>query len=75
MPTTLEPVSTDLLDSLIKPATLALRLDVTERTLKLWRQNGQGPAYIRTPRAVFYRPEAVDSWLLGNERDRTAGTA
>lgn len=63
---------TALLDSLISPATLADRLGTTERTLGEWRVNGRGPAFIRVGRGVRYRPEAVDAWLLSQERASTA---
>lgn len=64
--------STALLDSLITPATLAKRLEVTVRTLSEWRINGNGPQYIRLGKSVRYSPEAVDSWLLSQVRTGTA---
>lgn len=60
-------VSTDLLDSLIKPAILAQRLGISERTLSSKRETGTGPAFIRIGKSVRYRPEAVDEWLLSRE--------
>ena len=65
-------VSTSLLDSLIAPATLAMRLGLTERTLSEKRITGTGPAFIRTGKSVRYRPEAVDSWLLSREFNSTS---
>ena len=67
-----DPVSTSLLDSLITPATLAAGLRTTERTLSEWRITGRGPKFIRAGRRALYRPEAVDEWLLSQERESTA---
>jgi hypothetical protein len=63
--------STPLLDSLITPDTLASRLDVKLATLAQWRTVGFGPAFIRVGRSPRYRPEAVDEWLLAQERTST----
>ncbi|MEA5155754.1 helix-turn-helix domain-containing protein [Raineyella sp.] len=65
-------VSTPLLDSLITPDTLAERLGVKRRTVDEWRIEGSGPRYLRLGRTVRYRPEAVDEWLLGQERTATS---
>ena len=65
-------VSTSLLDSLITPATLAMRLGLTQRTLSQKRITGTGPAFIRTGRSVLYRPEAVDTWLMSMEFSNTS---
>jgi hypothetical protein len=64
--------STTLLDSLITPATLAMRLGLTQRTLSQKRVTGTGPAFIRTGKSVRYRPEAVDSWLMSMEFNSTS---
>jgi len=64
--------STTLLDSLITPATLAMRLGLTQRTLSQKRVTGTGPAFIRTGKSVRYRPEAVDTWLLSMEFNSTS---
>ncbi|MEU4014893.1 helix-turn-helix domain-containing protein [Microbacterium sp. NPDC028030] len=69
---TLEATGSSLLASLISPATLADALGTTERTLSEWRIRGYGPSYLRVGRTVRYRPEAVDSWLLAQERKSTA---
>lgn len=67
-----ESVSTPLLNTLITPATLAAGLHTTERTLSEWRITGRGPRFIRAGRRALYRPEAVDEWLLSQERESTA---
>lgn len=64
--------STELLDSLISPATLSERLGTTERNLSEWRIKGRGPKYIRVGRSVRYIPEHVDSWLLAHEHLSTS---
>jgi hypothetical protein len=69
------PTSTQLLDSLITPATLAERLGTTERSLAEWRITGRGPKFIRIGRSPRYRPEAVDAWLLSKEHASTAEEA
>lgn len=67
------PVSTDLLDSLVKPSTLADRLGLSERTLADWRLDGRGPRFVRiSRRAVVYRPEDIDAWLESQVRSSTA---
>ncbi|MFB9655061.1 helix-turn-helix transcriptional regulator [Microbacterium imperiale] len=67
--------SSELLDALIRPDTLADRLGTTERNLSEWRITGRGPRYIRIGRSVRYRPEAVDAWLLAQEHASTAEEA
>ena len=69
---TVEFTGSSLLASLISPATLADALGTTERTLSEWRIRGYGPSYLRVGRTIRYRPEAVDSWLLAQERRSTA---
>lgn len=67
------PICTPLLDSLITPETLAARLETTTRTLSEWRVTGRGPDYIRAGgRRIFYRPAAVDEWLLAQEFTSTS---
>ena len=39
-----------------------------ERTLKRWRDLGEGPAYVRVGRSIYYRTGAIRSWLLAHER-------
>ncbi|MGP5014295.1 helix-turn-helix transcriptional regulator [Glutamicibacter ardleyensis] len=69
---TVAPVSTPLLDSLITPDTLAERLGVTRRAVDEWRITGKGPKFIRIGRVPRYRPDAVDAWLLSQERSSTS---
>ncbi|MCW4458792.1 AlpA family transcriptional regulator [Microbacterium sp. MPKO10] len=69
---TTAPVSSSLLDSLITADTLAERLGTKRRTVDEWRITGKGPKFIRVGRSVRYRPEAVEAWLLSQERRSTS---
>jgi predicted DNA-binding transcriptional regulator AlpA len=33
------------------------------RTLRRWRQEGRGPAYVKVGRKVMYRPSDVQAWI------------
>lgn len=66
------PTSTELLDSLISPETLAERLGVKVTTLAEWRVNGKGPSYLRIGRSARYVPDYVDEWLLAQRCSSTA---
>jgi hypothetical protein len=39
------------------------------RTLRRWRQEGRGPAYIKVGRKVMYRPSDIQAWLDGLKID------
>ena len=47
--------------------TVAEKLGVVLRTLRKWRQQGRGPAFIKFARQIHYRDEAVAAWLSGHE--------
>lgn len=50
-------------DEHLTPDEAADLLNVTAGTLKRWRWNGVGPAFVRlTPRRVMYRRSAVETW-------------
>lgn len=73
MPTSTALATPSILATLITPTALATALGTTERTLSEWRIRGTGPAFIRAGgRAVRYRPESVDEWLMAQERRSTA---
>lgn len=42
------------------------------RTCQRDRLLGNSPPYVKIGRRVFYRLAAIDAWLLGLERSRTA---
>lgn len=50
----------------------AARLNLSERTLQAWRTRGDGPAYIKTGRAVRYDPRVTDEWLASRARRHTS---
>jgi predicted DNA-binding transcriptional regulator AlpA len=33
------------------------------RTLRRWRQEGTGPAYVKVGRRVMYRPSDIQTWI------------
>ena len=61
---------------LLKPETVASLLQVPIDTLRVWRTNGRGPAFVklRDRWSVAYRPEAIIEHLSGCpwQRNRTA---
>jgi hypothetical protein len=44
-------------------------------TLHNWRVTGEGPAFIKPRKKVFYRKEDLDKWLEGNGTSRTTAQA
>jgi hypothetical protein len=42
-------------------------LGVVLRTLRKWRQRGQGPAFLKFARQIHYHDEAVAAWLKSCE--------
>jgi Helix-turn-helix domain len=46
----------------------ALKLNQSVRTLRKWRQIGQGPAWTKFGRLIYYRDAAIDEWLKSLER-------
>jgi muconolactone delta-isomerase len=49
-------------------AETAKQLKRTTRTLQIWRRRGEGPAYTKLGRSVFYSAGALQAWLKANER-------
>ena len=39
---------------------------VTIQTLAIWRSNGEGPAYVKLGRQVFYRRADILAWIDGS---------
>lgn len=72
MPEQTPVASSPLLDALITADTLADRLGTKRRTVDEWRITGKGPKFIRVGRSVRYRPEAIEAWLLSQERKSTS---
>jgi hypothetical protein len=48
----------------------AAQLGVAARTLRLWRQQRQGPPFLRLGQRILYRREAITEWLRSMESDR-----
>jgi len=57
-----------LLKDLIPEADYAAMRGVCLRTIQRDRALRTGPAYIKVGRNVFYRPAAIDDWLLAQEQ-------
>ena len=57
-----------MLTNLISEAEYAKQRGICIRSAQRERALRIGPAYIKLGRRVFYRPEAIESWVLANER-------
>lgn len=57
--------------NLMRPKQTAELLNVTERTLRQWRQRGWGPAFLRLPGGIRYERPAVVQWLESCKVHRT----
>jgi len=57
-----------LLKDLIPESDYAAMRGVCLRTIQRDRALRTGPAYIKVGRNVFYRPAAIDDWLLAQEQ-------
>ena len=50
--------------------TAAVRLGLKVATLRAWRHQGRGPAYVRLGRAIRYLPDDLDDFLRANRYGR-----
>jgi hypothetical protein len=57
---------------LLTPEESAGFLNSNARTLERWRTNGTGPRFVKVGRRVHYRREALDAWIMRQERSNTA---
>jgi hypothetical protein len=57
-----------VLADLIPEVQLAKQLDVTRKTLRLWRRQRRGPVHTPVGRRIFYRRERVEEWLRSREQ-------
>jgi hypothetical protein len=57
------PVLGDFLDE----EETAAELRVRRRTLRLWRQTGVGPPFVRVSRTIYYRRGTLAAWLSAQE--------
>jgi hypothetical protein len=62
-------MSDDILDDVLFEYDAALRLGVCKRTLKRWRDTGQGPIYGYIGRRVIYLRANLNAWVLRHQRD------
>ena len=56
------------LKDLITEADYAKMRDVSVRTIQRERSLRMGPPFIKLGRTIYYRPEAIDAWLLAQEQ-------
>jgi DNA-binding transcriptional MerR regulator len=68
MPWQPSPVSQDEEAIYLTPAQVQDLLQVSEKTLRRWRQEGVGPPFVRIDRVIRYRRAAVLDWLQQQER-------
>jgi predicted DNA-binding transcriptional regulator AlpA len=60
-------------DILMHPPEVAEMLGVTAKTLWRWRQEGQGPGWMRLgPRKVVYRRDELVRWLKASRQGQAA---
>ena len=57
-----------IIKNLIAEAEYAMQRGVSTRTIARERAQGIGPHFIRLGRKVYYRPAAIDEWLLAQEQ-------
>lgn len=62
------PAKPRLLSGWISRLDLALELGVTVETLHRWEKLRFGPPCVRAGRKIYYRRDAVQDWLLQQER-------
>jgi hypothetical protein len=55
-------------------AGMAEQLGVAVRTLRKWRQQGLGPAYVKFGKQVHYRDASRDAWLRRQEVEPVRAT-
>lgn len=56
------------LNNLITEAEYAEKRGVSVRTIQRERALRTGPPFIKLGRQIFYRPEAIQDWLLAQEQ-------
>lgn len=49
-------------------AEYAMRRGVSVRTVQRERALRKGPAFIKLGKSIFYRPAAIEAWLLSQEQ-------
>ena len=63
------------LESLLTEAAYAEKRGVSIRTIQRERALRAGPPFIKLGKSIFYRPEAVDAWIIAQEQTPAKSTA
>jgi hypothetical protein len=61
-----------ILDNLITEAQYAAMRGVCVRTVMRERALRQSPDFIKLGKSIFYRPEAIDAWIIAQEQTSSA---
>jgi hypothetical protein len=59
----------------IPEAEIAAELNLSPRTLRKWRAQGEGPPFIKIGRRIFYRDASRETWLRQQEREPVRSAA
>jgi len=60
----------------LRPSELAQRLQISPKTLALWRQQGIGPEWNRLgPRLVYYPVQSLTIWIASQGQASTSQAA
>lgn len=62
-----------VLDDWMSRAELAAELSISVDTLARWEVQRIGPPSVRLGRRIYYRREAVQTWLIAKERPNVRG--
>lgn len=62
-----DPTQTGLLSEHLSEYQAAAELQQSLRTVRLWRQQGRGPAWLKIGRRVFYSRTALLNWIASLE--------
>jgi hypothetical protein len=57
-----------MLDAYTSEHDAAAQLHVTARTLRSWRQRGEGPRWVKIGRLIFYPNAGIAEWLRSLEQ-------
>ena len=57
-----------ILENHLPETEAAAEIHKTPRTLQNWRQRGQGPAWTRIGKTVYYSRDAILTWLKSQEQ-------
>jgi hypothetical protein len=50
-------------DPIVSQTEFAKSIGHSPRTVQRWRTTGEGPAYIKLAKKIFYRRSAIQTWL------------